>query len=339
MSDNFEQRILQLKDKLKIDTQRQKVLELEQKMAKPDFWKDHQQAAKKSKEHAALKEQLAQFEELQELFAARDFNRLEKALQSLELRTFLSGPYDQSDAIFSLQAGAGGVEAMDWTEMLFRMYSKYFDSQGWKWQILDESLGEEAGIKSVTIEVKGQYAFGYLKGEAGVHRLVRQSPFNADNLRQTSFALVEVVPVLTEVGAVELNDADLKVETFRSSGPGGQHMQKTESAVRITHLPTGITASCQAERVQQRNKEKALQILRSRIAIKLQQKQEERERQIKGERQAAEWGHQIRNYVLHPYKLVKDLRTGVESSDPESVLSGHLDEFVQAELKQGVGVV
>jgi peptide chain release factor 2 len=264
---------------------------------------------------------------------------LEESLKSLEAKTFLSGPYDKSDAILSLHAGAGGVEAMDWTEMLLRMYQKYVESRGWKWSVLDQSWGEEAGLKSATLEVEGPYAFGHLKGEAGVHRLVRQSPFNADNLRQTSFALVEVVPLIEGPAQVEIKPQDLKIETFRSSGPGGQHMQKTESAVRVTHLPTGTVVSCQSDRLQQRNKEKALQVLRARLLIEAQQQQKEESRRVKGEHKVPGWGNQIRSYVLHPYKLVKDLRTGVESAQPEKILDGDLKELIDAELRQGVGVI
>lgn len=337
--DDFERRILELQQKLKIDEKRRKTEELAAQMAAPSFWSDKAKAAKISQEFANLQEEILEFESLQKLYAERDFPRLEEALKSLEAKTFLSGPYDKSGAILSLHAGAGGTEAMDWAEMLSRMYQKYVESRGWKWEILDQSWGEEAGLKSVTCEVQGAYAYGYLKGEAGVHRLVRQSPFNADNLRQTSFALVEVAPLLGDSTEVEIKPSDLKIETFRSSGPGGQHMQKTESAVRVTHLPTGITASCQSGRVQQRNKEKAMQILRAKLVIKAQQQRKESERKLKGEHKIPGWGNQIRSYVLHPYKMVKDLRTGFESPQPEKVLDGDLQGFIDAELRQGVGVI
>lgn len=328
MSD-FEQRLEELRGKLKIGEKRKRLEDLEKQMAEPGFWSGREKAAKVSKSFADLQKEIEEFEKVES----------EKDLETLELKTFLSGPYDKGSAVLSIHAGAGGTEAMDWAEMLLRMYQKYVESRGWKWSILEQSFGEEAGLKSVTLEVTGDYVFGNLKGEHGVHRLVRQSPFNADQLRQTSFALVEVVPLIEEDVEVELKPTELKIETFRSSGPGGQHMQKSDSAVRITHLPTGITASCQSDRVQQRNKEKAMRILRARLVIKAQQQQKEKEKELKGEHKVPGWGNQIRSYVLHPYKMVKDLRTGVESSNPDKVLDGELEEFIQAELKQGISVI
>ncbi len=327
--ENFETRLLELREKLKIDEKRKRLAELEVRMSEPSFWLDHQKAAKISKDFAALQKEVEEFERV----------KSEKDLAALELKTFLSGPYDKNSAILAIHAGAGGTEAMDWTEMLQRMYQKYVETRGWKWSILEQSWGEEAGLKSTTLEIKGDYVFGNLKGERGVHRLVRHSPFNADQLRQTSFALVEIIPLFEEEVEVGLQPEELKIETFRSSGPGGQHMQKSDSAVRITHLPTGITASCQSDRVQQRNKEKALQILKARLLMRAQQQHKEKERQLKGEHKVPGFGNQIRSYVLQPYKLVKDLRTGVESPNPQKVLDGELEEFIQAELKQGVGVV
>jgi len=327
--ENFERRLAELRQKLKIDEKKARLLELGARMSKPDFWSNRERATKLSKEFADLQKEIEEFESV----------KSEKDLKALELKTFLSGPYDKNGAILSIHAGAGGVEAMDWAEMLLRMYQRYVESRGWKWSVLEQSWGEEAGLKSVTLQIDGDYAYGYLKGEAGVHRLVRQSPFNADQLRQTSFALVEVMPLIEGEIEVEIKPEDLKIETFRSSGPGGQHMQKTESAVRITHLPTGITASCQSDRVQQRNKEKALQILRAKLLMRAQQQRREGERKLKGEYKVPGWGNQIRSYVLHPYKLVKDLRTGFESSEPDKVLDGDLQGFIDAELRQGVGVI
>ncbi len=326
--ESFEKRLEELRGKLKIDEKRERLQTLEQEMAEPSFWQDHEKAAKLSKEFSDLQKEIEEFEGVVS----------EKNLKTMELKAFLSGPYDRSDAVLSIHAGAGGTEAMDWTEMLLRMYHKYAESRGWKWSLLDQSWGEEAGIKSVTSQVQGSYAYGYLKGEHGVHRLVRHSPFNADQLRQTSFALVEVMPLVEEV-EVELKTEDLKIETFRSSGPGGQHMQKTESAVRITHLPTGLTASCQSDRIQQRNKEKALQVLKARLLLKLERERRESEKKLKGEYKVPGFGHQIRSYVLQPYKMVKDHRTGFESPQPQKVLDGDLEGFIQAELKQGMGVI
>lgn len=322
-------RLSQLEKRLKIDEKRQNLKDLERQMSDPKFWLNQERAAQVSKEFADISQEIEDFEGIAS----------EKDIEALELKTFLSGPYDSGSAILSLHAGQGGVEAMDWTAMLLRMYQKYAESRGWKFNILEQSFGEEAGIKSATVEVVGNYAYGNLKGEAGVHRLVRQSPFNADNLRQTSFALLEVIPLLKFSAEVKIKPEDIKVETFKSSGPGGQHMQKTESAVRITHLPTRITASCQTDRIQQRNKEKAMQVLRARLAVSAQQKQKEGEKKLKGAYKVPGWGNQIRSYVLHPYKLAKDLRTGFESPNPGKVLDGELQEFIDAELKAGVPVI
>jgi len=327
--ESFEKRLEELRGKLKIDEKKERLKVIEKEMAEPEFWKDHQKAAKTSKEFSDLQKETEEFEGVAS----------EKDMQALELKAFLSGPYDKGDAVLSIHAGAGGTEAMDWTEMLLRMYQKYVESRGWKWSLLDQSWGEEAGLKSVTLEVIGDYVFGNLKGEHGVHRLVRHSPFNADQLRQTSFALVEVVPFVEEAVEVELKPEELKIETFRSSGPGGQHMQKSDSAVRITHLSTGVTASCQSDRVQQRNKEKAMRVLRAKLAILVQQQQKEKEQRLKGEHKVPGWGNQIRSYVLQPYKMVKDHRTGFESPNPGKVLDGNLQGFIDAELKQGVGVI
>ncbi len=323
---DFEKRLAELGEKLKIDDKKEQLKVIEKQMADPSFWQNHQEAAQVSKKFSDLQKRVEEFKSVES----------EKDLEALELKSFYSGPYDRGDAVLSLHAGAGGTEAMDWTEMLLRMYQRYVESQGWKWEILEQSFGEEAGLKSVALEIGGDYAYGNLKGEAGVHRLVRQSPFNADNLRETSFALVEVVPLMEDDIEVDLKEEDLKIETFRSSGPGGQHMQKADSAVRVTHLPTGTTASCQSARVQQRNKEKALRILRVRLLILAQQKQKETEKELKGEYRTPGWGNQIRSYVLHPYQLVKDLRTGFETSDAEGVLDGELQGFIDAELRQGV---
>ena len=327
--ESFEKRLEELRGKLKIDEKKERLKVIEKEMADPSFWADHQKAAKVSKKFSDLQKEIEEFEGV----------KSEQDLEGIELKTFLSGPYDKSDAVLSIHAGAGGTEAMDWTEMLMRMYQRYAESRGWKWSILDQSFGEEAGLKSATLEVTGDYVFGNLKGEHGVHRLVRHSPFNADQLRQTSFALVEVLPLLEEVVEVEIKPEELKIEAFRSSGPGGQHMQKTSSAVRITHLSTGLTASCQSDRVQQRNKEKAMQILRAKLAIKAQKQQKEKEHNLKGEHKVPGFGNQIRSYVLQPYKMVKDHRTGFESPNPGKVLDGELEGFIQAELKAGAGVI
>ncbi len=258
-------------------------------------------------------------------------------LDELELEIAFRGEYDVRNAILAVSAGAGGTESQDWAEMLLRMYLRWAEYRGYKTEILDVSPGEEAGIKSTTIMVSGDYAFGYLKSEHGVHRLVRLSPFDADHARHTSFALVEIMPEAEADVDIKIEPDDLKVDVFRSSGPGGQHMQKTSSAVRLTHLPTGLTVTCQSERSQHQNKEIALKILQARLLkLELARKAEERAK-LKGQRIAAGWGNQIRSYVLHPYKMVKDHRTDYQTSDTETVLDGELDGFITAYLRSLVG--
>jgi len=254
-------------------------------------------------------------------------------LDELEIGTAFRGEYDARNAILAIHAGAGGTESQDWAEILLRMYLRWAERRGYQAETLDVSPGEEAGVKSATVGIDGEHAFGYLKSEHGVHRLVRLSPFDADHARHTSFALVEVMPEAEADVDVEIGPDDLKVDVFRSSGPGGQHMQKTSSAVRLTHLPTGLSVTCQSERSQYQNKEIALRILRARILeVELEKKAQERTK-LKGERIEAGWGNQIRSYVLHPYKMVKDHRTGYETSQAEAVLDGEIDEFVTAYLR------
>jgi peptide chain release factor 2 len=269
---------------------------------------------------------------------SRELKRVTAQVERQEKQLLFSGEYDARNALLALHAGAGGTESQDWAGMLLRMYLKWAEQSGYQAEVMDTSPGEEAGIKSAVVEIRGDSAYGYLKGEHGVHRLVRLSPFDADHARHTSFSLVEVLPEAESSLDVEINPDDLKIDTFKSSGPGGQHMQKSSSAVRITHLPTGLISTCQGERSQHQNKETALKILYTRLlALKIQEQTAEMAR-IKGKRIDAGWGNQIRSYVLHPYKMVKDHRTGYETSNAEAVLEGDLDGFLDAFLQFNVGV-
>ena len=258
-------------------------------------------------------------------------------LDELELALALAGEYDRRDAILAVHAGAGGTESMDWAEMLLRMYTRWAERRGYQAQILDLTAGEEAGIKSVTLEVPGRNAYGWLKAERGVHRLVRLSPFDAAHARHTSFALVEVLPAVESAAEIEIDPQDLRIDVFRASSKGGQHVQKNATAVRIVHLPSGITVSCQNERSQARNKEIAMRVLEARLLERELQRRAEEQARLKGEHISAGWGNQIRSYVLHPYKLVKDHRTGFETSDAEAVLDGELDDLLRAYQKATLG--
>jgi peptide chain release factor 2 len=267
----------------------------------------------------------------------REIEQLSGQLDELELELAFSGPYDSRNAILSIHAGAGGTESQDWANMLLRMYMRWAERKGYKAEILDISPGEEAGIKSVILSISGDHAYGYLKSEHGVHRLVRLSPFDADHARHTSFALVEVIPEAESDIDVKIEPEDLKIEAFRSSGPGGQHMQKSSTAVRITHLPTGIVVTSQSERSQLQNKTIAMKILESKLLERELQRQAEEKARLKGKRIEAGWGNQIRSYVLHPYKMVKDHRTEYQTGNPEAVLDGELDDFIIAYLRSGIG--
>ena len=266
----------------------------------------------------------------------RGLQELNSQFERLESQLILGGDYDRRNAMVAFHAGAGGTESQDWANMLVRMYLRWAERHAYPAEVLDASPGEEAGIKSAIVEIKGAYAYGYLKCEHGVHRLVRLSPFDADHARHTSFVLVEVLPEAEETSDMEINPEDLRIDTFRSSGPGGQHMQKTSSAVRATHLPTGLVATCQSQRSQHQNKETALRILYARLLELDRVKKEEERAKLKGERIEAGWGNQIRSYVLHPYKMVKDHRTGYEVANAEAVLDGDLDGFITACLQSKV---
>ena len=267
----------------------------------------------------------------------KELAELEAEVDRRETQALLSGPYDAEDAILAIHAGAGGTDSQDWAAMLQRMYLRWAESKGYEAKILDTSEGEEAGIKSTTIAVEGDYAYGYLKAEKGVHRLVRLSPFDSAKRRHTSFALVEVLPQVDSDDEIEISPSDLRIDTFRSAGAGGQNVQKNETAVRITHLPTGIVVSCQNERSQMQNKENAMRVLRARLLDLKQRQKAEQMAEIKGEHVSAEWGSQIRSYVLHPYQMVKDHRTDFEVSNAQAVLDGDLDGFIESYLRSTIG--
>ena len=332
--EDLQQRIKNVLEKLNVLEKRQKIREIEAESTLPDFWKDHKSATLKMKEMSTLQGEIAKVEKITDLSSAGNLAEAEKLLDELEVLLYFKGDYDSGSAIMELHAGQGGVEAMDWTNMLYRMYTRFFDKKGWAHEIIDETPGEEAGLKSVTVQVAGEYAYGFLKGEAGVHRLVRQSPFNADNLRQTSFALVEVLPEIEESAIIELKDEDLDWDFYRSGGHGGQNVNKVSTAVRLKHIPTGIVVTAQAQRYQGQNREYALKILRAKLWLLQEEERKKQEANLKGGYKTPGWGNQIRSYVLHPYKMVKDLRTNYETGNAESVLDGNLDEFIDEELRK-----
>lgn len=346
--------VLEAANKLNITQKSAELEQLKQQSVDPDFWSNAAQAQEVMKKISKLESVTEPWNNLTsvlsdslELAATEDeslsedlksqLTQAEKDFEKLKQQLKFSGQFDDHDAILSIHAGAGGTDAQDWAQMIFRMYVRWAESNNFEVKTFDESPGEEAGIKSVTLEITGSFAYGKLRSEHGVHRLVRLSPFNSDNLRQTSFCKVEVMPKIDQPEDVQIDEKDLKIDVYRSGGHGGQSVNTTDSAVRITHLPTNIVVAIQNERSQLQNRETALTLLRSKLAQLQIEQHAEKLSELKGPNEQAAWGNQIRSYVLHPYKQVKDLRTRHESSDPDSVLDGKLDEFIEAYLEHTIG--
>ena len=344
----------QLEQALDLENKKKRILELDRMMEEPDFWSDAEQANRLSTEDRHLKDEVEGFHRLQQSYEDIDaliqmgreeedasviseiktlLEEFSTELDNMNTTLLLSSEYDSMNVILRLNAGAGGTEANDWAGMLYRMYTRWAERHGFSVKILDYLDGDEAGIKSVTMEVVGEYAYGYLRSEAGIHRLVRISPFNAQGKRQTSFVSCDVMPDIETDIDIEVRDEDVKMEVFRASGAGGQHINKTSSAVRLIHIPTGIVVACQEERSQLQNKNKAMQMLKTKLYLREKEEQEARLAGIRGEVKENGWGSQIRSYVLQPYRMVKDLRTGEESGNTDAVLDGDIDRFITAYLK------
>ncbi|MCI7104874.1 MAG: peptide chain release factor 2 [Lachnobacterium sp.] len=359
--DNFKSQLLgykaplqEVRDSLDLAGKEQRIQELEREMEAPDFWNDPVVSQEKMKELKSLKDDVqtyaalsGQYDDIETMIEmgyeeedpelipeiAEMMDEFVSTYENIRMKTLLSGEYDRNNAILSLHAGAGGTESCDWAAMLFRMYSRWADKKGFQLEVLDSLDGDEAGIKSITFQVNGENAYGYLKSEKGVHRLVRISPFNAAGKRQTSFVSCDVMPDIEEDVDIEIKDEDIRIDTYRSSGAGGQHINKTSSAIRITHYPTGIVVQCQNERSQHMNKDKAMQMLKAKLYLLKQEENAAKAAGIRGEVTEIGWGNQIRSYVMQPYTMVKDHRTGVESGNVDAVMDGGLDPFINGYLK------
>jgi peptide chain release factor 2 len=352
-SDDARERIKHLEKFLKIEEKRKTQKEIEQQMSAPDFWDSREKAQETMASLSSCKNVIEPFEKLlaevddftafvelaeedEDMLSEGDdyWNKLSSSLDQMELLSFLSGKFDRNNCYFSIHAGAGGTESCDWASMLLRMYRRWFERRGYKDEIIDMQPGDEAGIKSVTLRVSGDFAYGYLKAERGIHRLVRISPFDSNARRHTSFASVDTFPELNDDDIdLEIEEKDLRIDTYRASGAGGQHVNTTDSAVRITHIPSGVTVACQAERSQHKNRSTAMKMLQAKLYEIEEEKRRNEADEIRGEKTEMGWGNQIRSYVLHPYQMVKDLRTSVETGNTGAVLDGDLDQFVEAWLK------
>ncbi|WP_312433194.1 peptide chain release factor 2 [Lacrimispora sp.] len=350
----FEKPLVEVRDSLDLDNKLKRIDELDKSMEESGFWEDPEKSAKIVQLAKNLKDTVQTYKDLEQQYedigvmiemgneendpslvpeVEEMLNQFKEKLENMRINTLLSGEYDSDNAILKLNAGAGGTESCDWCGMLYRMFCRWAEKKGFSLEVLDYLDGEEAGIKSVTVQINGPNAFGYLKSEKGVHRLVRISPFNAAGKRQTSFVSCDVMPDIEEDLDVEINDEDLRIDTYRSSGAGGQHINKTSSAIRITHLPTGIVVQCQNERSQFQNKDKAMQMLKAKLYMLKQQENAEKLSGIRGDVTEIGWGNQIRSYVLQPYTMVKDHRTNAETGNVGSVLDGSLDQFMYAYLR------
>jgi peptide chain release factor 2 len=350
----YKDRVEELAKSFNIEKKQERISQIEKEMEKQDFWDDVKKSQEILKEMKKLKSELEVIKNLQEKYedlgvliemgdeeedqsvvqeVAEELKDFKKEFEKVKISTLLSGEYDKYNAILKINAGAGGTESCDWASMLYRMFTRWAESKGYKTEVIDFLDGDEAGIKSITFQVAGENAYGYLKSEKGVHRLVRISPFNAAGKRQTSFASLDVMPDIEEDLDIEINDDDIRIDTYRSSGAGGQHINKTSSAIRITHIPTGIVVQCQNERSQLQNKDRAMKMLKSKLYVLKKQEEEEKRSGIRGEVKEIGWGNQIRSYVMQPYTMVKDHRTNEEVADVNKVLDGYLDPFINAYLK------
>ena len=350
----YKDRVEELAKSFNIEKKQERISQIENEMEKQDFWDDVKKSQEILKEMKKLKSKLEVINNLQEKYedlgvliemgdeeedqsvvqeVAEELKDFKKEFDKVKISTLLSGEYDKYNAILKINAGAGGTESCDWASMLYRMFTRWAESKGYKTEVIDFLDGDEAGIKSITFQVAGENVYGYLKSEKGVHRLVRISPFNAAGKRQTSFASLDVMPDIEEDLDIEINDDDIRIDTYRSSGAGGQHINKTSSAIRITHIPTGIVVQCQNERSQLQNKDRAMKMLKSKLYVLKKQEEEEKRSGIRGEVKEIGWGNQIRSYVMQPYTMVKDHRTNAEVADVNKVLDGYLDPFINAYLK------